>query len=82
MAKRKSKRQPQLQKTSADERFMPFAELEAQWPGGRVQLYRALRQGVFPSIRVGRRFHILRAPTQAILDGRMPPGGQPRISPA
>ena len=76
-----TKRRIQRQRKRKDSKdlsndFMPFEELAGRYPGGRVQLYQALRDGVVPSIRVGRRFHILRAPTERILRGEIPPGGQ------
>jgi hypothetical protein len=56
--------------------IMPFAELQAKTDTGRNQLYRMLADGVFPTIKTGRRFRILRVPTEAILRGEMPPGSR------
>ena len=53
--------------------FMPFDELWQQVGGGRNQLYLRLKDGTFPSLKMGRLRRILRKPTEAILRGEAPP---------
>jgi len=49
--------------------FMSFEELWQQVGGGRNQLYLRLKDGTFPTLRMGRLRRILRKPTEAILRG-------------
>lgn len=53
--------------------FMPFDELWEQVGGGRNQLYQRLKDGTFPTLKMGRLRRILRKPTEAILRGEAPP---------
>ena len=53
--------------------FMPFDELWQQVGGGRNQLYLRLKDGTFPTLRMGRLRKILRKPTEAILRGEVVP---------
>ena len=54
--------------------FMTFDELWGEVGGGRNQLYQRLKDGTFPTLKIGRLRKILRKPTEAILRGEIPPG--------
>ena len=54
---------------------MSVEDLADLLESGRNQAYEAVRQGTYPSVRVGKgAIKVLTAPTLAILRGEMPPG--------
>jgi hypothetical protein len=55
--------------TACNDVFMPFDELWRHVGGGRNQLYERLKDGTFPTLKLGRLRKILRKPTEAILRG-------------
>jgi excisionase family DNA binding protein len=58
---------------------MTVDELASLIPCGRMQAYKAVRSGQFPSIRVGKTIKVLRGPALRILDGDLDGGpGRPR----
>ena len=48
---------------------MTVNELASLIPCGRMQAYKAVKSGQFPSIRVGKTIKVLRRPALRILDG-------------
>jgi excisionase family DNA binding protein len=48
---------------------MTVDELASLIPCGRMQAYKAVKSGQFPSIRVGKTIKVLRRPALRILDG-------------
>ena len=56
---------------ASSELTMTVDELAGLIPCGRMQAYKAVESGQFPSIRVGKNIKVLRGPALRILEGEI-----------